>query len=68
MGFAWCCNVLQTLFRKAAPFCSTDLKKKRKRKYIDVWLVDFFSEPDGIINDRKHFFMLQPMSLKDITN
>ena len=57
--FAWCCNILQTLFRKAAPFCSTDPKKKRKRKYIDVWLVDFFSEPDGIINDRKHFFMLQ---------
>ena len=57
--FAWCCNILRTLFRKAAPFCSTDPTIKRKRKYIDVWLVDFFSEPDGIINDRKHFFMLQ---------
>ena len=58
-SFAWCCNVLKTLLRKAAPFCSNSPTTRRKRKYIDVWLVDFFSEPDGVINDRKHLFMLQ---------
>ena len=57
--FAWCCNVLRTLFHKAAPFCTNGSTSKKKRKYIDVWLVDFFSEPDGVINDRMHLFMLQ---------
>ena len=62
-SFAWCCNVMKTLFRKAAPFCNNDgSTTRRKRKYIDVWLVDFFSEPDGVINDRKHLFMLQVRS------
>ena len=58
-SFAWCCSLLGQMFRKAAPCCSNDYPNKRKRKYIDVWLVDFFSEPDGIVNDRKHLFMLQ---------
>ena len=56
---AWCCNVLRLLVRKAAPFCNPSSPNKRKRKYIDVWLMDFFSEPDGIISDRKYLFMLQ---------
>ena len=57
-SIAWCCNVMKMLLRKAAPFCARS-PNRRKRKYIDIWLVDFFSEPDGIINDRKHLFMLQ---------
>ena len=58
-SFTWCLGLLGQMFRKAAPCCSSDSRNLRKRKYIDVWLVDFFSEPDGIINDRKHLFMLQ---------
>ena len=57
-SIAWCCNVMKMLLRKAAPFCARS-PNRRKRKYIDIWLVDFFSEPDGVINDRKHLFMLQ---------
>ena len=57
--FAWTCSLIGQMFRKASPCCNDASPNKRKRKYIDVWLVDFFSEPDGIINDRKHLFMLK---------
>ena len=34
-------------------------RKSAKPVYLDVWLVDFFAEPDNVNNDARCLFVLQ---------